>query len=372
MVTRSIFSLIIATDQPMTDLPPNPILPPRDPQAFPPLRGRDGSTSRLIDTFARTISYLRISLTDHCNLRCLYCTPKDAGEKLAGSELLTYEEILRVTEQAVELGIRKVRLTGGEPLLRRGVLHFIHRLTAIPGLEDIRLTTNGVLLQEMANELRRAGISKLNISLDTLRPARYREITGSDCFPRVWTGIRRARDLGFDPVKINVVVLKGLNDDELLDFGRLTLTEPYQVRFIEFMPVGQDTAWSTERYLSSQEVRSRLAALAPLLPVRSSSLDGPASIYRFKGAAGSLGFISPISHQFCDQCNRLRLTAEGRLRSCLLSDEEIDLKAILRGGCSTPAIKDALLQATLNKPKGHLLTENGFRNCHGQMSRIGG
>ncbi|MDA8164595.1 MAG: GTP 3',8-cyclase MoaA [Desulfobacteraceae bacterium] len=331
-----------------------------------------GSHSRLVDAFARTISYLRVSLTDHCNLRCLYCTPKEAGEKLAGAELLTYEEILRVVELAVGLGIRKVRLTGGEPLVRRGVLDFIGRLTAIPGLRDIRLTTNGVLLPDMAAELFRAGIRKLNVSLDTLKPERFREITGADCFERVWTGIRLARKIGFDPVKINVVVLKGVNDDELLDFGRLTLTEPYQVRFIEFMPVGQGTAWSRDRYVSSTDIRERLAALAPLLPSRGGAQEGPASVYRFEGAAGSLGFISPISHQFCDRCNRLRLTAEGRLRSCLLSDEEIDLKAVLRGDGSDTAIEKALLQATLNKPKGHQLAQNGFRNCHGQMSRIGG
>jgi cyclic pyranopterin phosphate synthase len=347
--------------------------PSRPARSTPTLPKDEASPdSRLIDTFARSISYLRVSLTDHCNLRCLYCTPKGAGEKLAGGELLTFEEILRVIRLAVEMGIRKVRLTGGEPLVRRGVLGFIRNLTGIAGLEDIRLTTNGVLLPEMAEELYRAGIGKLNISLDTLRPERYREITGADRFARVWAGIRLARELGFDPVKINVVVLKGVNDDELLDFGRLTLTEPYQVRFIEFMPMGRSTAWSRDRCISSGEIRERLAAIGPLVPGKGGNADGPASVYRYEGAIGSLGFISPISHQFCDRCNRLRLTSEGRLRSCLLSDEEIDLKAVLRGGGSTAAIKEALLQATLNKPKGHQLAENGFRNCHGQMSRIGG
>jgi cyclic pyranopterin phosphate synthase len=333
---------------------------------------RSDPDSRLVDSFARTISYLRVSLTDHCNLRCLYCTPKETGKKLARGELLTYEEILRVVELAVGLGIRKVRLTGGEPLVRRGILDFIRELIAIPGLEDIRLTTNGVLLPQTAEQLYLAGIRKLNISLDTLKPERYREITGADCFARVWAGIRLARKLGFIPVKINVVVLKGINDDELLDFGRLTLTEPYHVRFIEFMPVGRGTAWSRDRYLSTGEIKKRLAGLASLVPGKSGNLDGPASVYRFEGAAGSLGFISPISHQFCDRCNRLRLTAEGRLRSCLLSDEEIDLKSVLRRGGSTEAITEALLQSTLNKPKGHQLAENGFHNCHGQMSRIGG
>jgi GTP 3',8-cyclase len=353
----------------MTDLSKHSQQPCLQPAIRTPLA--DENSRRLIDTFARTISYLRLSLTDHCNLRCIYCKPEPGREKLPRCELLTFEELLRFTAVAVDLGIRKIRLTGGEPLLRRDILSFIRGLKAIDRLEDVRLTTNGVLLPELAGEIHKAGIDKINISLDTLQPERYRQITGSDCFHRIQAGINQVMALGFT-VKINVVMLKGINDDELLDFGRLTLSEPYQVRFIEFMPVGTGTAWNRKHYLPAREIKERLAGLAPLFPVTAGEMDGPARIYRYKGAAGSIGIISPIGDHFCDRCNRLRLTAEGKLRSCLLTDQEIDLKHILRGGGSDAAIGEAILQATLNKPKGHLLAENDCRNCHGQMSRIGG
>ena len=198
--------------------------------------------SQLIDMFDRSISYLRLSLTDQCNLRCLYCTPKAISNKLESVELLSYEEILRVVKIAVEMGVKKIRLTGGEPLVRRDINTFIRGLADIKGLEDIRLTTNGVLLTDFADELYKAGIRKLNISLDTLRPDRFREITGGDFFDRVWQGINTAREMGFSPIKLNVVAMNGINDDEILDFAKLSLTEPYQVRFIEFMPMGKDSA----------------------------------------------------------------------------------------------------------------------------------
>jgi GTP 3',8-cyclase len=346
-------------------------LPVTDPlqTGMTPIADKEGK--RLLDAFARTISYLRLSLTDRCNLHCFYCRPEAGDAKLPSCELLSFEELLRLTLVAVELGIRKVRLTGGEPLLRRGVLAFIRSLKSIALLEDIRLTTNGVFLPGMAGELQQAGISKINISLDTLRSERYREITGADFFSRVWTGIKEARQAGLG-VKINFVVLRGINDDELLDFARLTFSEPYQVRFIEFMPVGTGTAWNRGQYLPAGEIWKRLSVLGPLQPMQTSELAGPARIYRYEGAVGTIGIISPIDNHFCDRCNRLRLTSEGRLRSCLLSDQEIDLKAILRGGGTDAEISAAILRATINKPRGHLLTETGCRNCHGLMSRIGG
>ena len=340
--------------------PPEPVLPGHT-------RGE-----RLTDMFARSISYLRISLTDHCNLRCQYCTPQEGQIKLASEELLSYEEILRVVRIAVSLGIEKVRLTGGEPLVRREVLIFIKALAEIPGLTDIRLTTNGVLLAEYAEALHKAGISKLNISLDTLRPERFRQITGVDAFARVWAGISKARELGFSPIKLNVVALKGVNDDEFIDFARLTLTEPLQIRFIEFMPIGASSLWDKGKYISSQEIMERLKPLGPLEPVEAKRMDGPARIYRFAGAAGSVGFISPISHHFCDRCNRLRLTSEGRLRSCLLSDQETDLRKSLRSGATDEEVRGLIVAAILNKPKGHTISSEGGGSCHGQMSRIGG
>lgn len=345
----------------------------QDNQGKPREAGMCGRSALVLtDLFSRSISYLRISLTDHCNLRCQYCTPKEGAVKLASDELLSYEEILRVVRQAVALGIEKVRLTGGEPLVRRDVLAFIRKLGQIPGLNDIRLTTNGVLLVDYARELKEAGISKLNISLDTLKSERFKEITGFDAFSRVWAGIGKAIELGFSPVKLNVVAMKGVNDDEFVDFARMTITEHLHVRFIEFMPIGESSIWDKSKYISSAEIMDLLAPLGALEPAPSRRMDGPARVFRFAGAAGSVGFISPMSHHFCDRCNRLRLTSEGRLRSCLLSDRETDLKQSLRSGAEDGEIRELIIAAILNKPKGHSLsTENGG-SCHGQMSRIGG
>jgi len=328
----------------------------------------------LVDMFARSITYLRVSLTDHCNLRCIYCTPKGNDTKLAPGELLSYEELLRVIGIAVDMGIRKVRLTGGEPLVRRDILSFIKGLAAIPELDDIRLTTNGVFLGSLAEDLYCAGIRKLNISLDTMQRERFREITGADCFAQVWDSIEKVEQLGFSPIKINMVVMRGINDDELLDFGRLSIERNYQVRFIEFMPIGKGTAWERGKYLPTGEMQERLASLGRLLPQEAGRKEGPARIYRIEGAKGSLGFISPLSNHFCDRCNRLRLTSEGRLRSCLLNDWEMDIKKVLREGGSDRQVREALTAAVLNKPKGHALGNNGGQpsDCHGRMSRIGG
>ncbi|HIJ78849.1 MAG: GTP 3',8-cyclase MoaA [Desulfobulbaceae bacterium] len=331
-----------------------------------------GESKQLTDMFSRSISYLRISLTDHCNLRCLYCTPQGDGAKLLSGELLSFEEILRLVRLAVSLGIKKVRLTGGEPLVRHGILDFIRRLAQIEGLDDIRLTTNGVLLADYAEDLYAAGIRKLNISLDTMRPERFKEITGVDAFAKVWAGIQRAKELGFSPIKLNVVALRGVNDDEFLDFARLSLTEALQVRFIEFMPIGAASIWDKKNYISSKEIMARLETLGELLPVEARRMDGPARVYRFAEAKGGIGFISPISHHFCERCNRLRLTSEGKLRSCLLSDKETDIKTILRSGASDEEVVKVIVDTIINKPKGHNLSEGKGGSCHGSMSRIGG
>ena len=335
---------------------------------------------RLVDMFERSISYLRVSLTDQCNLRCLYCSPRVVQDKLSSGDLLSHEELLRVIHIAADLGIKKVRLTGGEPLVRRNIEHFIHGLGMVSGLEDIRLTTNGVLLGKYAEKLYESGVRKLNISLDTLKANRFHEITGADLFDTVWASIEKVVSMGFSPVKLNMVTLKGINDDELLDFARLSLSHDVVVRYIEFMPIGKASLWSKDRYLSSEDVQGKLKQLGELKPVQRGNMDGPARIFDliphkqedFKNNAGKIGFISPISHQFCDKCNRLRLTSEGKLRSCLLSDQETDLKSILRGGGSNDDIRQALIQTILDKPKGHTLKEQEQVSCHGEMSRIGG
>lgn len=325
----------------------------------------------LVDPFARSINYLRLSLTDQCNLRCLYCSPH-SGQKLRRRELLRYEELLRFIRLAVTLGIRKVRLTGGEPLLRRNVLSFIEALAQIPGLADIRLTTNGVFLEQYGQALFDAGIRKLNISLDTLRPQRFHEITGFDFFDRVWRGIKHVQAIGFDKIKLNVVALRGVNDDEFVDFARLTLSEPFQVRFIEFMPVGGAPVWKQARYISMAEVMERVSSLGQLAPASDPGISGPAQVFKLPASLGSLGFISPISNHFCDRCNRLRLTAEGMLRSCLLSDRQADVKELLRNDAPDEVIKEKIMEAIRNKPKGHGLKPGETGDCHGRMSRIGG
>ncbi len=342
--------------------------------------GAAGGDNSLCDSFARTISYLRLSLTDRCNLRCLYCVTEEEANgllrKLRHADLLSYEEMLRVVRVAVGMGITKLRLTGGEPLARRNVLHFIKALGAIPGLSDIRLTTNGVFFAQMARQLFAAGVGKVNISLDSLKPERVARIAGVDCFAQVWRGVETALAVGFSPVKLNVVVMRGINDDELADFARLSQRLPLQVRFIEFMPMGNSSRWRQEMYLSTDAIKAAISPLGELLPLGRNCLDGPAQVFRLgQDAVGSLGFISPISHHFCDNCNRLRLTSAGSLRSCLLHDEEIDLRAILRSGQDDAAISNAIRQAILNKPKGHQLEErlrDAGGDCHGRMSRIGG
>jgi len=349
-------------------------------------------TEQIVDQYSRTISYLRLSITDRCNLRCLYCMPQrgiNASSLVKCADLLSYEELLRIVGVAVGMGMNKLRLTGGEPLIRSGVMDFIRSLAVIKGLEDIRLTTNGVLLHEKAAELYGAGIRNLNISLDTMKPKRFIEITGSDLFDQVWQGIQTACDMGFN-VKLNMVAMRGINDDEFADFARLATQRPVQVRFIEFMPIGNKESWDKSRFISADELKESFSALGTLEPddqarggagasSSGSRLEGPARVYRLTtpaGKTGRIGFISPISHHFCDKCNRLRLTSEGRLRACLLHDHETDLKAVLRQGGTDHDIQAAIQQTILSKPKGHTLQDDlaGLDpiNCQGQMSRIGG
>ena len=342
--------------------------------SFPPVG------NGLTDLFSRSISYLRLSLTDRCNLKCMYCVTEDesAGclSKLQHDELLTYEELLRVVRVAVAMGITKVRLTGGEPLVRRNVMGFIRELTRVEGLGDVRITTNGVLLAQHAQELLDAGVTKVNISLDSLSPKRVAEITGADCFDAVWRGIETVLGLGFSPVKLNMVAMRHINDDEILDFARMSQRLPLQVRFIEFMPIGASSRWNADTYISSDEIMARIATLGELIPLEKGRNDGPAKVFRLGAdAAGSLGFISPLSHHFCNRCNRLRLTSAGALRSCLLHDEEVDLRSVLRNQPTDESIREAMLTAIRNKPRGHQLEERMQRtgsDCHGRMSRIGG
>jgi cyclic pyranopterin phosphate synthase len=305
-------------------------------------------------------------------------TQVKTGNFLPHSDLLSYEELLRVVRLAVSMGMNKLRLTGGEPLVRKGVLDFIHQLSLLDGLNQVRLTTNGVLLAEYAERLYSEGIHYINVSLDTLQPEKFRQITGKDCFSKVWDGLLAAKQLGFK-IKLNVVAMKGVNDDEIVDFGRMALEQPFKVRFIEFMPVGDKSSWNKDQFIKAEDIKARIAKVGTLTPFENPHGEGPARMYDIEapdGSKGAVGFISPISHHFCDQCNRLRLTSEGRLRACLLHDKETDLKILIRGGASDQEIMENIRQTILQKPQGHTLQEDlegeERTTCSGRMSRIGG
>lgn len=324
----------------------------------------------LQDRYQRRINYLRISVTDRCNLRCQYCRPMGQGEFLPHGELLTFEEILQVVRVLADHGVKKVRLTGGEPLLRKGLTELVSGISSVEGIEDISLTTNGVLLAQFAKRLKEAGLKRVNISLDSLRPDRFAAITQRDAFQRVWEGIEVALAVGLEPVKINVVAMRGFNDDEIENFARLTFELPLHVRFIEFMPVGPNS-WEQTRVIPCEEIIERVKALDLLIPIPSGETDGPARRFKFKGAKGELGFISPLSSHFCSRCNRLRLTPDGKLRACLFSDYEVDLKALLRTR-GTEGVLLALREALASKPQVGVLDGFRIRKCQRAMNEIGG
>lgn len=328
-----------------------------------------------LDAYNRPISYLRISVTDRCNLRCIYCMPPEGVHWRPHEEILRYEEIETVVRAAAELGISKVRLTGGEPLVRLGIVDLVRSLAHISGVDDLAMTTNGVLLSRYATDLTEAGLKRVNVSLDTLQPARFRRITRLGRLENVLAGMEAAREAGLEPIKVNTVVIRGMNDDEVVDFARKTVEANWNVRFIELMPVGNgelgDSAWR-ERVVTAREIRQRVeTALGKLQPAKMSAGGGPARYYRLPGAKGTLGFITPISEHFCYRCNRLRLTADGQLRPCLLSDQEIDLRTPLRQGADVAQIKELLLQGIERKPMRHHLDECQLPENRA-MSEIGG
>jgi cyclic pyranopterin phosphate synthase len=329
------------------------------------------NTSKLVDNFNRHLNYLRISITDRCNLQCRYCEPQDLIPKLSHNEILTYEEILRLVRVATRLGISKVRITGGEPLVRKGVYEFLHELTATDGLKDVSLTTNGVLLKDNLAKIQAVGISRINISLDTLNPKKYHEITGYDEFDRVWQGIEKAHQMGFYPIKLNIVALKGINEEEFVEMAQLSFQYPFHIRFIEYMPIGR-SAFNPDGLLLAPEIKSRISDLGNLVTVQEDEHDGPARRYKYEDAIGEIGFIPALSQHFCNKCNRLRLTASGQLRPCLLSDHQEDLKEAIRQGCSDQQLADIFIKAVRHKPSDHnLVAKNPARVC-GQMRAIGG
>ncbi len=325
----------------------------------------------LSDSFQRPINYLRISVTDRCNLRCIYCLPPGGVRLLSHGEILTYEEIHTIARAAAELGINKIRLTGGEPLVRSGLPELIQMLAQIEAIDDISLTTNGTLLSHYAAELKQAGLRRVNVSLDTLKQDKFEFITRlGNNLGQVLEGIEVAKAVGLNPVKLNMVVMSGVNDDELLDFAGKTIAEDWHVRFIELMPVTGEGS-TAPKFVSAGEMRQRLELLGELEPCLPSIGNGPAKYFRLPHAKGTVGFITPVSEHFCFRCNRLRLTADGKLRPCLLSDYEIDLKQPLRSGISSAGLKQLFEEAVANKPLRHHLAE-GYVPKERPFSQVGG
>ena len=314
----------------------------------------------MIDQYGRTIDYLRLSVTDLCNYRCQYCMPADGVEKGPHGAVLSVEEYGEIARAAVKLGIRKIRLTGGEPLVRRGILDICRTLRAIPELKELCLTTNGSLLPELAKPLRDAGVDRLNISLDTLHPEHFRAMTRTGSLEDVLSGIQAAERADFKQLKLDTVLIGGFNDNEIRPLAELTLTHPWEVRFIELMPMGPCAGWDRSRFLPAETVLDRMAELEPI------EAQGVARRYQLPGALGTVGLISPVSHDFCADCRRIRVTADGKLKGCLHSREEIPLR-----GLHGQALEDAVRRGILHKPERHHLTERSSDTPR-NMNQIGG
>lgn len=320
----------------------------------------------LYDGIGRRIHYLRVAVTDRCNFRCQYCMPAEGVKWIPHDCILRYEELLRIITAFAELGVDKVRITGGEPLVRKGLIPFLRKAAAIPGINEVVLTTNGSLLEENALLLKQAGVARINVSLDTLQRDRFIQMTGQDRLQQVLAGIRKAREAGLAPIKINMVVMKGFNSDEVTGMAKLAIHHPYQIRFIEYMPFRSDKSY----LFTAEEMKQQLvkAGFTKLIPQAGSS--NPALVYSMPGALGSVGFITPVSQHFCSSCNRIRITPDGYLKPCLLSNDEYLLRDQLRSGISDRDLKEYLKSVVWNKPRRHHL-EKGQKSGRGMFS-IGG
>ena len=324
------------------------------------------------DGFGRRIEYLRISVTDKCNLRCVYCMPPEGLPWLKRDQLLTYEEIARLVRIMAAMGLRRLRITGGEPLVRRDLADLVAMLAAVPGIEDIALSTNAVLLAEHADALQGAGVSRVNVSLDSLRPDRIDALARrAGSHGAILEGLAAAERVGFHPIKVNTVVMRGRNDDELEDFARLTLERPWHIRFIEVMPVGENLGVSANDYVPALEMLERLRSIGALEPVPGPAGNGPATYFRFPGAPGTVGVITPMSHNYCERCNRMRLTADGKLRPCLFGELETNLRDPLRAGA---AIEPLIRHTLAVKPERHHLVRGSAVGSGGllALSQVGG
>ena len=326
----------------------------------------------LVDAFQRRITYLRISVTDRCNLRCVYCMPEAGLPWIPKREILTFEEIVQIVRASASVGVRSIRLTGGEPLVRRDLWRLVAQLRAIPGIDDIALSTNGLLLLDQMDALVAAGLTRVNISLDTLREGRFLAIARRPGLSRVLAGIDAALAAGLAPLKINCVVMRGRNDDELAAFAELTRDRAVYVRFIEVMPVEENVELQRDAYVSSDEIIERIRETRDLQPVSGPGGNGPARYFAFAGAAGAVGVISPLSHDYCETCNRVRLSADGQLRLCLFGDHEIDLRTPLRAGATRDDLAEILRGSMVIKPERHHLRLGETASAMRAFSEIGG
>jgi len=325
----------------------------------------------LFDTMGRNINYLRISITDRCNLRCRYCMPLEGVEKLGHPSILSLEEIARMVRVAAQVGIRKVRLTGGEPLVRKNICQLINYIREIPEIDDLSLTTNGTLFAGMAEELQAAGLDRINFSLDTLVAEKYKYITREGKLGDVTTAIDKALTLKMEPVKINTVLIRGFNDNEVLDFADMAYHYPLHIRFIEFMPIGDLKFWNRDNIVNSNETRNMIKQKYKLVEGKVKG-SGPAKYYNLEGGQGSVGFISPMSNHFCGECNRIRMTAEGKLRGCLYDKTERDLKLAMENGASDEDLRQLFLKTINTKPDKHNMNSGWGEENLRKMYQIGG
>ena len=329
--------------------------------------------SRLKDTFGRTIDDLRISLTDRCNFRCIYCMPAEGLPWLPRREILTYEEILRLARIFIGLGIHTIRLTGGEPLMRQDVEVLIAGLVRLDAALDLSMTTNGFFLVEKVRRLADAGLKRINVSLDSLRPERFERMVRRDgqLVSKILAGIRLAREAGLNPIKLNCVIMRGYNDDEIVDFARLGREQGVQVRFIEYMPLDAQGRWTMDTVVPGAEIHARVHSVYPLRSEQGNGSE-PATVHHFADGRGSIGIIASVSQPFCDSCNRVRITADGHLRTCLFSLIEHDLKGLLRSGASDEDLADFIIATVWKKEAGHKINQPDFVKPDRSMSAIGG
>ena len=330
------------------------------------------SRPKLIDGMGRTIVNLRISVTDRCNFRCTYCMPADNVEFMDRSNLLSFEEIQRVAQIVSRMGINRLRLTGGEPLMRKNLPVLIKMLSEVDGIDDIAMTTNAYFLKDQAQSLKDAGLKRLNVSLDALDPKKFRDVNRRDCLQSVLDGLDTARKVGFKSIKINAVAVRNFSETEIMSLIEMGRSDGFEVRFIEFMPLDSDKVWERDKVLFGHEIVNMIKENYELVPIDNSLEIGPASEYNFADGKGKIGIITAVSNPFCDHCNRIRMTADGKLRTCLFSTEETNLKELIRSGATDKTIIETLKQAVLVKEPGHKINLDDFERPNRAMHAIGG